>query len=251
MSKMERTEQDLVRAALASSNACPPLDELESAMADGSAIPATLQEHLKSCAHCQTELELQRVFHSAVDTNCPELQKVTAALRQLSSEIFISPRSAGASKGWWLPALRGAWFAPAALGITAVLLVAGTVLHYRQQSSEQISIEAVPNGSEVTRSSSFALLSPTGDLPEPPKEIRWESVSSAARYRIKLREVDETEIWTTETSGDHVEIPSDARSRMLPKKTVFCEIVAFDATGHEVGDTGPMRMRVMPGVRGK
>ena len=105
-------------------------------------------------------------------------------------------------------------------------------------------------GQEVLRSGSFALLSPAGDLQERPKEIVWEKVPQASSYQIHLLAVDGSEVWKATTADTRMELPASVREQIVPAKTLLAEITAFDSSGAQVGATGQVRFRLLPGVPG-
>jgi len=57
-------------------------------------------------------------------------------------------------------------------------------------------------------------------------------------------EVDHSELWNAKTTEDHIELPAALRDRIVPAKTLFVEITAFDSSGRQVGATGPVRFRL-------
>jgi len=133
-----------------------------------------------------------------------------------------------------------------ALGAAAIPLVAAVVVAYRQSSLQPVLNETRSSAREVFRSSSFALISPNGDVSLQPTEIRWERIHSATKYQIRLSEVDGTEVWKAETSDDHVALPPLVLSRTVQAKTLFCEVTAYDSFGGKVGETGSVRFRWLP-----
>jgi hypothetical protein len=134
--------------------------------------------------------------------------------------------------------------AQAFLVAAAILLLAGAALLLRSRSNQpQLEAKNQPS-QEVLRSGNFTVLGPTGDLDEPPKEIRWEKVPNAAAYQLHLTEIDHSEVWKAATPEERVELPEVIRNRIVPFKTLFVEVTAFDATGNLLETTGLVRFRV-------
>ena len=241
MSSDPTTDRTLLRAALARSNACFPIERLEELTESPAATRSKLEQHVKSCAHCQTELELLKTFYEGGAIDSGDVRTMTATLRKRSKEIFRLQLDHTPRKQRWWRLVRIPW--PSALGAAAIPLVAAIVVAYWQASLEPVLNETHSSGREVFRSSSFALVSPNGDVSSQPTEIRWERVHSATKYQIRLSEVDGTEVWKAETSDDHVALPSFVLRRTVPAKTFFCEVTAYDSFGGNVGETGSVRFR--------
>jgi hypothetical protein len=244
------SETEIMRAALGQSKECPTLDQLERLTEDAAPVPAGLAQHLKSCAYCQTELHLLHSFLAGEARQGNEdVRQVTANLRTRQSQTTLMtvptpPSFAGEREPWWKTVFTVRHLAPASLAMAAVLLVVAAVVFYRHGS--QPVFEATNHGGpEVFRSSSLTVVSPTGDLQERPSEVRWEPVPGAAKYQVRLLEVDRSEMWKTETSENRIELPGAVQSRIVPAKTLFCEVSAFNSSGAKIGETGLVRFRLM------
>ena len=244
MSSRPTTGRTLLRAALARGNACFPIERLEGLIGSPAATRSDLEQHVKSCAHCQTELELLKTFYEGGAIDSGDVRTMTATLRKTSKEIFRLQLDHTPRKHQWWRLVRIPW--AAALGAAAIPLVAAVVVAYRQASLQPVLNETRSSGREVLRSSSFALISPNGDVSLQPTDIRWERVHSATKYQIRLSEVDGTEVWKAETSDDHVALPPFVLSRTVQAKTFFCEVTAYDSFGGKVGETGSVRFRWLP-----
>jgi len=248
MSDSQLSEHDLFRKALAAQDDCPEIETLELALSrDASAMPTELAQHLNSCSYCQAELHLLRNFHEdGVKEDSEKTRKVVALLQERSKEILRPYRPAEVAQGrWWNRAFQFRWLSPAVLGMAALAVVAGVVLQYRQAGPQPAVNRPLQTGSEVFRTSGFAVVKPAGDLAERPQEIRWELVQAAAKYRVRLLEVDGTEIWTAESAAGHIDLPGAVQARIVPAKTLFCEVVAFDSSDRKLGETGLVRFRLL------
>jgi hypothetical protein len=234
-------EEDAFREALGATKDCPPLEELERLASGQSQTGADFSRHVKSCSYCQTELHLLQSFQTDEGSASREVQKMTAELARRSKEIF-QPTAEQVKVPWWRSFGAMRRLAQASLAVGLVLVVGGVVLQFRS-SHEPLS--RIETGQEVLRSGEFAVISPAGDLPERPTEIRWKKVPNAAIYRVRLLEVDRAELWKAETTEDHIVLPASVRERIVPAKTLFCEVSAFDAANNNVGNTGLVRFRLL------
>jgi hypothetical protein len=103
-------------------------------------------------------------------------------------------------------------------------------------------------GREVLRSSTLTLTAPVGDLSEAPDEIAWQAVAGAVKYQVRLLEVDRTPLWQAETDAARVALPSGVRNRIVPAKTLLCEVAAFDGAGAKIADSEAVRFRITPSI---
>jgi hypothetical protein len=244
------SENEVLRVAFGPGKDCPSLDALVE-LAEDTTTPASLAQHLNSCSNCRTELHLLRTFQAGeTQQNRADVRRITEQLRKRQFEVtsvaepvtraFTAPRAS-----WWRSLFTVRRLAPAGFAMAALLLVAAAAMYFRH-SSQPVLEATNRGGQEVFRSSSFALVTPVGDLQEQPREIRWEPVQAAAKYQVQLLEVDRSEVWKAETSGDHIDLPAAIRERMVPAKTLFWEIRALSASGSIIGDTGLVRFRLLP-----
>lgn len=247
MLNQKPSEQDLFREALGPGPDCPPIDELAN-IVSGAIAPVEAAEHLRSCPYCQTELHLLRTFESEEAGQASrEALKVDALLRKKSKEIIRQSGPTETKAPWWKAAFAMRALAQASLAMALILAVAGLVIHFRS-TNQPTSIAQNGTSAEVFRSGAFSVISPTGDLRERPEEVQWEKVSNAVRYQVRLLEVDGNELWKAETFADRVDLPASVRARIVPAKTLFLEVTAFDSGGSKVGDTGQVRFRLLQPV---
>jgi hypothetical protein len=243
----EPSRRNILRGALGPGDECPQVEELIRAVAEPSQPASTeLANHLKSCDYCQTELHLWKTFDAGSGTQTSkDVHRVTAQLHEKMRGVFIRPPSLETPGNWWKQVFSVRWLAPATLAMAGLLLVAGIVVKYRQASPLPAVDGRSPFGQEVFRSPSLTVVGPSGDLQNRPSKIHWESIPGATKYVVRLLEVDHTEIWRAETSEDHVELAQGAQARIVPRKTLFLEITAFDSSGSKVGETGLVRFRLL------
>jgi hypothetical protein len=243
------TEADLLAAALGPTAECLSLETL-TGLRESDATSLEAARHLESCAYCRTELQLLRAFEAGATDDSDKLREVTRRLQNM--RLPAAPMATAATRR---PAevRRRRWdfsfaFRPLAMGSAAaagLLLVAATFMALHQ-AGRPILMAGNVNGPGVFRSLSFAVLSPVGDLPMQPSEVRWESVAQATSYQVRLLEVDQTEAWKAQTSQNLIELPPAIRARIVPSKTLFFEVTAFDSAGNKVGETGLARFRLLP-----
>jgi hypothetical protein len=238
-------EQDIFRAALGPGKQCLSIEELQQLVSGPATASIEQAGHLKDCGYCRTELQLLQTFEAGETDSSEEVQRVTEQLRQRSS-AFREQRLAPPVP-WWRAMLAMPRLAQASLAMAMILVVAGIVLQFRSTHRPSLN-ETNQTGQEVFRSGSFAVLGPVGDLQERPGEIRWEGAPQAARYRLRVLEVDQSEVWTAETTDDHIDLPSSVRAKIVPAKTLFCEVSAFDSSGKKIGETGLVRFRLVQNV---
>jgi hypothetical protein len=249
MLNREPSEQNALLAALGPTPECPPLEELESFAAGEEPAATVLAGHLRSCAYCKTELDLLQTFLAGQSSSSSqEVNKVAELLRQRSRKIIREVLRTSAEPPWWRAAFTVRRLAYASLAMAAVFLMTGAIVFFRSVTYRPQLEAANRGGQEVLRAGSFAVISPAGDLQTGPKEIRWERVPQAARYRVSLLEVDRSEMWRAETTEDHVELPASIQARIVPAKTLFLEVMALDSAGTKVGDTGLVRFRLLRGA---
>src|SRR5215831_19155579 len=241
MAHRQLSEREDLRAALGPTQDCPHLEDLESFAAGHVPAASAMGGHIGSCHYCQTELQLLRTFleeqGGLAGQDAVEASKVTELLRSRSGEIIRQAFPAPLRIPWWKAAFRVRRLTLASLAAAAVLLIAAAVVYFRS-GMDQPQLQAVNHtGPEVLRSGGFAVLNPAGDLQSAPKEIRWEHVPNATRYQVSLLEVDRSQVWKGESAADYIDLPAAIQARIVPAKTLFAEVVAFDSSGKKMGDT--------------
>jgi len=236
---------DVFRTALAPSENCPPIEELERCTGGEQAPSAAVAEHVKSCAYCQTELHLLNSFLADDAAQTSDERKAAELLLQRSPVPPAETIVAETRIPWWKAAFGMRGMTQAAFAMAVILAVAGIVVRYRTTSVPPAVNQGSQTGQEVFRSGSFNMLSTTGDLQERPKEIRWEKVPNAVNYQVRLLEVDRNELWNATTREGHIDLPSAVQARIVPAKTLYWQIEAFDSSGAKIGATGLVRFRLL------
>jgi len=224
---------------------------LEAFASDRPAAANRFAKHFETCTYCQTEVQLFKKFLAAdVVAQTPDAAKAAELLRSRSKQIFRQAFPVPEPTPWWKSAFTVRRMAQVSLAMAALLLFAAAIVFLRSSPSQPQLEARNQTGQEVLRSGSFALLSPVGDLQERPKEIVWEKVAQASSYQIRLLAVDGTEIWKATAADTRIELPAAVREQIVPAKTLLAEITAFDASGAQLGGTGQVRFRLLPGAPG-
>jgi hypothetical protein len=240
-------DDELLSAALGRVNDCPPLEDLERLLEDGA--PTALKGHVDGCSRCQTELQMLRSFTSneVAEHEKTAVDAIAARLKARSSTI-PARRSASVEsrQSWWKRIFEVRWLSPAAAALAVALVVVSVTIELRR--GRQPSLDAGTGGAEVLRSSAIAILSPIGDLREKPSEIRWEAAPNATRYRVRIMEVDRTELWSTDAMSTRIDLPPNVETLIVPSKTLLIQVAAFDASGRRSGESETVRFRLLQKV---
>src|SRR5215471_2817223 len=191
-------DDELLKAALSGTGDCPPLEKLESLLNEEAPVP--LKRHVDGCFHCQTELQMLRAFTSneIAEHERAAVDSIAARLRARSIPTSTRHQPIKEHRSWWTRILAVRWLTPATAALVLALVVTGVTIELRQGRPPRL--DTTVGGAEVLRSSTFAVLSPVGDVKEKPAEIRWEAAPNAARYRVQIMEVDRKNLWSIETA---------------------------------------------------
>jgi hypothetical protein len=226
----DRARQDL-EAAVRSTPACIPIERL------GEALRAPERDHLSTCTRCQVELALWEKFRES--TPAPDdgaaVQWIVAEVRRRRS------LEAPARQPWIWPSLLRprAWLAAAATVVFAVS--AGYLVWDREPGLRD-------PGSTVQeyRTAALHVISPTGDLREPPTALEWAPLSGAVTYEVAVLEVDRTVLWRAFSSVPRVALPPSLTAQFVPGKAVLWEVTARNESGAAIAATGTQRFKLTP-----
>lgn len=226
-----RAGQEALRAALGPGKDCPPLEEIER---------AHWAAHVGACPHCQTELHLLRTFQDSevAPEEAAGVSLIAGRLRARSGEIFPRPERAPR----WRDFFARPWLRPAALTAASLLVVVAVTMQLRQGGAPVL--RPGYEGPEVMRASPLAVVSPVGDLEETPRQIQWSAAPGAAKYVVRLLEVDGSELWRAETGGARIELPAGVQARIVPAKTILCVVNAVDGAGRGIALSETVRFRL-------
>ena len=217
---------DILREALQPTPECLSLEELGGM--DAVAIAA--HPHVASCPRCRTELELMQVFSDG--DNRLEVSSVANGISQR-----LRARRQPAASWWRRPGMQRLAMAAS----VAAVLVSSAVLLQRRAPE----LPAGLGGEEaVYRSGTVLLSGPAGDVDSVPALLNWNPISGAARYSVRLLEVDQTEIWKGASETTAIELPAAIRQKVLPGKTLLWQVTALDGRGTSIASSPMERFRV-------
>jgi putative zinc finger protein len=199
--------------------------------------------HIDACPTCQAEITLIQAFADArvSDEESIAVREIVADLQRRPSAIVLPAREEsrarrGLSFGMWRATLSAA----------AALLVAIVAGYYLLGSNAPRLPNDIDSGREVTRSLTVILRGPIGDQTTAPTRLEWQSVASAVRYRVRLMEVDRSELWSAETTKMSIDLPTAIRARIVPAKTLLWDVTAYGVTSEIVAASDVERFRLVP-----
>ena len=193
----------------------------------GEELQRQAEAHTASCLHCRTELALLREFESPA-IRAAEQRDVNWIVARLRKNSPAAPVP------WWKQIWTIRFLAPASIALATALIVIGIGLNMRQTPFSPVPAP----GREVMRSQSLDIIAPLGDLTTLPTELKWRAVTGATHYRVRLLEVDHTELWNTTVSQTSAALPGAVREKIVPLKTLLWEITALDDAGNLVAGSG-------------
>jgi hypothetical protein len=225
-------EREELKEMLEATPECPTVEELLTRRnAD-----ASLDAHVYQCPRCKTELALFEAFEQ------PARAQDAAAVNWIAKRLdgmdwaavdAVPTREPAAA--WWRGWLKPRALASVSLAFAALLVITTTVqLSRRPGANPDVRIsETAP-----VRSQSIEVAEPLGLLREVPSVIRWRTVPGAAAYRIRLMEVDRTELWSATVNGASVSLPNTIQHKILPGKRLLFDVVAVNSNGSGVSSSG-------------
>jgi hypothetical protein len=189
------------------------------------------REHLATCPRCQAEMALFDEFN-ADNASADEIrdgQWIAAELqRRLAPPANVKqfqPR---------VRAYRGLAAAAAAV------IVIGTGYWFENREP---SIDTQLGGETIYRTSKLEAIAPLGDVPEAPHALQWTAVAGANAYTVRILEVDQTLLWSADTSGAAITLPADVIARFAPGKTLLWDVTARRGS-NVIASSGMQRFRV-------
>ncbi len=233
--------------ALRAEGGCLEVETLE-AFLEG-ALPSAererVAEHLKACGPCGAELRLFESFRSA-SPEASEARDVEWIARRIkTARLSPAPVRRGRLASL-LTSLSGWNVRRLSLVAASLLVVVATGVFFHRPPVPGLDTSA-GDRTPVFRSGEIRGLDPAGDLASAPAAFRWESVPGAATYEVHLLEVDRNEIWNSRAAAAAQRPPEVVRRRMVPGKTLLWKVVAFDAGGRRIAESGFQEFRVTPG----
>jgi hypothetical protein len=232
-------EDRLLRSALGRTPECLSIEAL-------AAMDANAREHVEHCAYCQNELAMLVEFQQA-EPRPEEAAAVAWIQSELERRSATTPKARPAEGLWdrissWLTRAfpsRGWQMIPVAAGL--ILIVAGGM--YLRQGNDGLRPPA--GGEPVWRSQSFAGVAPLGDVTAAPADLQWEAVPGAAKYLVRVMEVDRTEIWRAESSGTRIVLPVEIRGQMTAGRSFLWLVTARNGAGSIVAETSLQTFHIL------
>jgi len=223
----DRTE---LEEALGMTPACVPVERLAEHLTERE------QQHVDSCARCQSELALWREFEES--RRAPD---EGAAVSWIVAELGRRNQRVPARKTrpafGWLTAPVWRW----TTAIAAVALVTTGVYLLQDREPEIREISRVP---QTYRTGGLEVRIPVGDIAAPPNAIEWVARDGAVGYDVAVFEVDGTPLWRQTSSISRVELPGSVVRQFVPGKTILWEVRARNAANQVVAESGMHRFRV-------
>jgi hypothetical protein len=209
---------------------CISLDRL------GTELTATERIHMDTCARCQAELALWQAFNEP-SRDAAETEAVDWIVARLQRSCVASLGSAAPTLAQRFQTTR----VRRLLGVAAAIMVAATLGYVVWDREPAV---PPPTGAQVYRTASIDIVSPSGDVAGPPQELVWVASPAAARYDVRVLEVDGTIVWRATSLSPRVVLPDDVIARSVPGKTWIWEVVALDESGRAIAESGPQGFRV-------
>lgn len=216
-----------------------------------------LESHLRNCARCATELALYRDNFERISVARGEeadVQWITAQLRRRTSEITgetglaESAASRQIVKRFYLKRFFALPGTPA-MAVAAAVLLLTVGIYFMTKTAPEIRVPSVNDTSMELRSAQIEIIAPSGDVDTVPTELRWKPRDSAARYEVRLLEVDHVELWKSEAAGTGIVLPGDISARIVPAKKLLWDVTAFDASGRRLASSGEISFRLVMAPR--
>jgi hypothetical protein len=251
MAELGRAERKLWKDAIASTEACPTVEELGLLSNRSPSEQPALRAHIAQCPRCQTELALLKEFQSGtmLPAEAAEVSWITAELERRFDRIVATSLTSSSSvperhrPPRWRRLLSARSVRVAAFGSAALVGVFAAALHFRGAQEPELS-PGLGHGRVVLRSEELVALDPAGDLTQAPAALRWQAMPGAKRYRIRVMEVDQNELWQTESGEATVSLPTVVRAIIVPGKTLLWQVTALDSAGNPVAASQILRFRL-------
>jgi hypothetical protein len=188
----------------------------------------TGKTHVDTCAYCSAQLALFRRFESAQSRpeENPAIAEIVSKLRRSSPAAPVH---------WWKRAIwRPQIWIPGSLGMAAAAALLMMVLIPR---SGQLP-PPMPGSEDVLRSTQIVAVAPLGAVTMRPTALSWKPVENADTYRVRLFEVDRTELWSATVPSPNAQIPLAVQNKVLRQKKLLWDVTALDRSGHAIAQSG-------------
>ncbi len=232
------TLEDWLLRAYEDDAECPPAEAyLDSELASLSSDERVrLERHAASCPACDAERALASAFDTPMSPD--DARDVDRIVRRLEKRPPHASNSASRLLVW--PKLSNSRAFQFAVAAVLVLTVGFAV---REALPPPLPDEVTRS---VARSSALELVAPLGEVLEAPVELAWQAAEGAASYRVVVLAVDETELWSAETTGRLVRVDEDLAAQLLPAVSYLWQVEALDATGDRIAWSPTSRFSIAP-----
>ena len=205
-----------------------------------------LDEHADRCPACAAERDLARLFDAGPEApglHGEDVDFVVSRLEAAAPAHATSPeRKVIPFPAARKPAFRPLWRLAAA---AVVVLAAGLAFHWVRPGAPPL--PSLPEQGGVVRGGEVEAISPVGEQPEIPQELRWRPWPGASSYRVTLSAVDDQVLWATTVPGSSVRLPSDVAAGLHRAVVYVWRVEALDASGRRLAASEPARFRARPG----
>jgi hypothetical protein len=219
-----------------------------------------LRAHLAGCPACQAERELAAAFDGTAAADAEDVDWVVSRLRGAPlAPAAVEPAPGSGSRypaaAPVVPFARrrlasGSWVVRLVAAAAVVLGIGLAVQTIRLPSPP-----APPPGG-AARGGAVDLLSPLGEVADPPHELRWGAVPEAAGYRVRIETVTQSPLWDGEAAAGaggsvSVALPPAVRERLDRAVTYRWTVEAVREDGSFLGrsEAGSFRASPAPETR--
>jgi hypothetical protein len=230
------TLEEWLRAAYAGDGAeagCPPPESFLEAAALGPKERRRLDEHADRCPACAAERDLARLFDASPEEAGVSSQDVDFVVARLAETSPVKPAGrvvpfpAAGARPRRMPAQ--VWKLAAAV----VLLLGGGLL-FRLANPGAPPLPAPVVGGPVRGAAGI------------PSELRWNPRPGAARYRVRLLEVDDTVLWEATVPAPPARLPAEVQEKLQHAVSYQWTVEALDASGARLASSETARFRIQP-----
>ena len=225
------SNRDALDRTLQPTPGCIPIERF------GEARTSRENEHLTSCARCQTELSLWQEFDSSTPS-ADEGGSVQWVVAELGRRSTQAPRTIRDRPWWWLARPR--------VAAAAATIAVGALIGYGVWDPEP-RVGVRQDTPQVYRTVGVQAVSPVGDVVAAPRSLEWAPLPGAVVYDVQMLEVDHTSLWRGTAASTRIELPSSVIAQLVPGKTLLWEVTARNAAGAVVAESGTQRFRVATG----
>lgn len=245
---MTKTLEEWLRDAYADETAgCPPPEawlEAEAGALDPEERRA-LEEHADRCPACAAERDLARLFDAAPDEAGVRPEDVDFVVSRLEESSPVR-RAEPAPRVVPFPGPRRRNLQPLFRLAAAAVLVLAAGLAFFNLYAPAPPLPAPEEG--VVRGSEVEAVAPVGEVDEIPAELRWTPLEQARAYRVRLTAVDDTVLWEDTVAAPPARLPAEVTGRLHRAVVYRWTVEALDASGTRLATSGPVELRVRPGL---